>query len=127
MIYFPFDCILIDGLQFRCIIGIHPEERQVPQPLRLDLWMHHPVTQAAESEAIADTVDYQSVAELAMTHATEGRFALVETLVQTLAERILESQPVSWVCIRAVKPEAIAQAAGVGVMIERGTRPPARV
>ncbi|MFP4155311.1 MAG: dihydroneopterin aldolase [Halothiobacillaceae bacterium] len=118
---------MIEALTFPCIVGIHPAERQIPQPLRLDLWMHYPVDRAASSEAIEDTVDYQAVSELAMSHAIEGQFQLVETLVQTLADRILSTQPVSWVCIRAVKPEAIAKAAGVGVMIERGTRPDSRV
>ncbi|HHO70245.1 MAG TPA: dihydroneopterin aldolase [Halothiobacillus sp.] len=119
----PFDCIFIEGLQCQAVIGIHPSERLKPQTLRLDLWMHWPISAAARSENIADTLDYQSVSEATIELVQTGQFLLVETLAERLAEELMQRYGIQWLRIRVTKPEAIAAASGVGVMIERGQRP----
>ena len=52
------DRIFIRGLEFDTIVGVLPEERVTPQPLRVDLELDVDTRQAARSKDLADTVDY---------------------------------------------------------------------
>jgi len=121
-----FDCVFVEDLRCRAIIGIHPPERIQAQTLSLDLQMHWPIAPAAASTSIHDTLDYQRVSELAVEHAREGRFLLVETLAETLAQRLMHEFGIAWLRLRVSKPDAIEAAARVGVVIERGSRPGAQ-
>jgi hypothetical protein len=57
------DKVILEGLQVRALIGVHAWERRGPQPLLLDLALAFDNRRAAAADAIADTVDYQAVAE----------------------------------------------------------------
>ncbi|MDG4866482.1 dihydroneopterin aldolase [Guyparkeria sp. 1SP6A2] len=116
----PADRILVQGLEFDTIIGILPAERETPQPLRVDVVLEvHSFHEAVESEQIERTVDYAAVARRITEIAREGRFQLVETLAETTCARLLAEFPVRRVTLRAIKPHALADAAGVGVEITR--------
>ena len=51
-----------------------------------------------------------------------GHIDLVEVLAENIATRLLADPRIIWLRIRLEKPEAIAEAAGVGVVIERLSR-----
>jgi len=57
------------------------------------------------------------------TEQRYGRFALVERVAEEVAEIILTRFNAPWVRIKLSKPGAVAQAANVGVMIERSNNP----
>ena len=115
------DRILVQGLEFETIIGILPDERETPQPLRIDLVLEVDCFgEAAASERIDRTVDYAAVSRRVTELAREGRFQLVETLAETTCETLLAEFPIRRVTLRAIKPHALAEAAGVGVEISRG-------
>jgi len=114
------DRILVQGLEFETIIGILPAERETPQPLRVDLVLEvESFRQAVESEHIDQTVDYAAVSRRVIEIAREGRFQLVETLAERCCQALLAEFPVRRVTMRAIKPHALAEAAGVGVEITR--------
>ena len=114
------DRILVQGLEFETIIGILPDERETPQPLRIDLVLEvDSFREAAASERIDRTVDYAAVSRRVTELAREGRFQLVETLAETTCEALLSEFPIRRVTLRALKPHALAEAAGVGVEITR--------
>jgi dihydroneopterin aldolase len=56
-----------------------------------------------------------------LSHIEGGRFLLVERVAEEVAELIMSRFNVPWIKIRLTKPGAVPQAAGVGVVIERGT------
>jgi len=114
------DRILVQGLEFETIIGILPGERETPQPLRVDLVLEvDSFRQAVVSEHIDQTVDYAAVSRRVIEIAREGRFQLVETLAERCCQALLDEFPVRRVTLRAIKPHALAEAAGVGVEITR--------
>ncbi|MFO7809077.1 dihydroneopterin aldolase [Guyparkeria sp.] len=116
----PTDRILVQGLEFETIIGILPAERETQQPLRVDLVLEvQSFRQAVESEHIDQTVDYASVSRRVIEIAREGRFQLVETLAERCCQTLLAEFPVRRITMRALKPHALAEAAGVGVEITR--------
>jgi len=116
----PLDRILVQGLTFDAIIGILPHERETEQPLVVDLVLEvDSVTPAAAAEHIDTTVDYAAVSRRVIEIAREGRFQLVETLAETACAELLAAFPVRRVTFRVTKPDALAEAAGVGVEITR--------
>ena len=58
--------LMIEGIEVECIIGDLPEEREREQTLVVDAELEIP-DRAAETDALADTVDYAAAAE---SHAT---------------------------------------------------------
>ncbi|MBN2872054.1 MAG: dihydroneopterin aldolase [Halothiobacillaceae bacterium] len=116
----PADRILVQGLEFETIIGILPQERDVPQPLRIDLVLEvESFAEAVASEQIDRTVDYAAVSRRVTEIARQGRFQLVETLAETTCATLLAEFPIRRVTLRAIKPHALVEAAGVGVEITR--------
>lgn len=114
------DWILVEGLEFETIIGIHPQEREQPQPLIIDMQLGVvSIRDAVETESIDTTIDYQQVCELVMDHVQQARYQLVETLAERVAELLFARFAVERVVLRVRKPLALPYARGVGVAIAR--------
>lgn len=58
--------------------------------------------------------------ETVVSHVEGARFALVERVAEEVAELLLARFNSPWVRIKLSKPGAVARAANVGVIIERG-------
>lgn len=117
------DKIFISGLEIQALIGIYPEERELPQPLLLDIELYTDTRKAAASEAIADTVDYDALAKRLQQLAAETKFLLLEALAEYLAQRVLQEFAVQGLRLRIHKPMAIKNALagvkGVGIEVVR--------
>lgn len=113
------DKIFVKGLAFPAIIGVYDWERTQPQTVRVDLQMAVDNRIAATTDSLSDALDYAKVAQRVQQIAAEGRFQLVETLAETLASKIHQEFGVEWLSVRITKPEALAEAEGVGVEIVR--------
>ena len=66
-----------------------------------------------------NVVCYASVVERIKAIIDAGHVHLVETLADMIASSCLEDERVSSVRVRIEKPDAIDEAAGVGIEIER--------
>ena len=75
---------------------------------------------AAASDDVSDCLSYADISELVISHVEGGRFALVERVAEEIADLLLEKFQSPWVRIKVSKPGAVARAANVGVIIERG-------
>ncbi len=116
------DTLFVTGLEIEAILGILPAERITPQRVVVDVEYALDTRAAAASGDIADTVSYATVAEAVSSWVVEGQFELVETLAETVVTRLREEFSLAWVRLRVTKPEAVANASGVGIEIERGQR-----
>jgi dihydroneopterin aldolase len=115
------DTVLIEGLQVDALVGVYAHERDAMQPLLLDIELAYDNRRAAGSDAVADTVDYAAVCDLARQFIAQREPQLLETLAEALAAQLLCTFETSRVRLRIRKPLA-AQALGaasVGVEIER--------
>lgn len=117
------DIIYIRDLQVNAVIGVHAWEQRIKQRLCIDLEMAVDVTRAAASDHLGDTLDYAGIAGEVCELVTVSRVRLLETLAEQIAQQILSHSSVAWVRLRLGKPGALPQAADVGLIIERGTRP----
>ncbi|MCB1857648.1 MAG: dihydroneopterin aldolase [Gammaproteobacteria bacterium] len=116
------DIVFIRGLRIETVIGIYDWEREIRQPVILDLEMSADVRRAAETEDIADALDYKAVSKRLISFVEESQFQLVETLAERCTEIVREEFGVAWVRLTLNKAGAVSSARDVGVVIERGTR-----
>ena len=118
------DTIFLRDLRIRTIVGIWEWERRTTQTLTIHLDMAMDVRRAAASDDIHDTLNYKAVAKSVTGFVRASKFQLVETLTEKIAELIVSEFQVPWVRVKLNKKGAVRGATDVGVIIERGARPP---
>jgi dihydroneopterin aldolase len=113
------DRIFLHGLAIDCIIGFIDWERRVKQTIVLDVEMPVDCARAAQTDEVADTLDYKKVAKRLISFVEESDFKLVETLAHRAALLILAEFGVEWVRLSVNKPGAIRHSKDVGVAVLR--------
>lgn len=113
------DKIIIHDLVARGIIGLNDWEREKPQEMRINITLYADLRKAGQSDDIADSVSYRTIAKRAMTHAETAARLTVEALAADIARLCLEEERVQKVLVRVEKPGAVRFAEAVGVEIER--------
>lgn len=116
------DSVFIEHLEVIATIGVYDWEQTIKQKLVLDLEMAHDNRPAAESDDVVYALDYAAVSETVTEHIQGGRFLLVERVAEEVAGLIMTKFSVPWIRVRVTKPGAVANASGVGVLIERGSK-----
>ena len=114
------DIVFIEQLTVITTIGVYDWEQTISQKLVFDIEMAWDNRQAASSDDVNDCLSYADVSEAVISHVSGGRFALVERVAEEVAQLLLTRFNSSWVRLKVSKPGAVAQAANVGVVIERG-------
>ena len=105
--------ISIKDLQFDCIIGTLPYERENEQPvvLNVSLWLDFAL--AARNEDLAHSIDYAQLADDLIQFIRLSQFQLEETLVMETGKHILDNYPkAQMVEVSVSKPCAIPNCAG---------------
>ncbi|EKU58286.1 dihydroneopterin aldolase [Acinetobacter sp. WC-323] len=114
------DAIIIEGLKVDTVIGCFNWERQIIQPLMLDLTIHNDLSQAAHSDELEDTLNYAQICELAAQVIQEAQPKLIEHAAQLVLECLFSTFPsIESISITIRKPAIIAQANAVGIRLER--------
>jgi dihydroneopterin aldolase len=120
------DVLSIHGLELECVVGLYPHERDVPQPLCIDVELGLDTESAARSERIGQTVDYDAITAQIAFLLQAGRFELLETAAHVLALHLLSPPApgerrtqVESVRLRLQKPAALAGRAVPALSIER--------
>lgn len=117
----PSSRIELRGLRVLGKHGVSDDERSVAQPFELDLDVALDMTRAASSDDVADTVDYQALAEEACNVVAERSFRLLEALAEAVAGVVLEHQGVKQVTVsvRKLRPPVPVDMVSAGVRITR--------
>lgn len=116
------DTIFIHGIQCECVIGVWKWEKAITQTLLLDIDLAADVKVAAATDNLADTLNYKSISDRVREYAKDNQFELIETLIERLAEVILDEFDTSWVRIKLDKGGVVKKVKQVGIIIERGSR-----
>lgn len=114
--------VFVRGLELRALLGVHPHEKAAPQ--RVVVGVELAVRDEAAPSGVGEddlrrTPDYGAVVRAARTIVAEGHTLLVETLAERLALAALADPRVVRARVSVEKPDAFAEAAGVGVLVER--------
>ncbi len=111
--------VFVRGLKLEAEIGVYDHEHGRRQPLVADVEMD---IAATGWERLADTINYEVIAEKARRVAAEGHFQLVEAFAERLGQLCLEDPRVVQVRVRVEKPLALAPeaaAAGAEIILTR--------
>jgi dihydroneopterin aldolase len=109
------DYVSIRELSVPAVIGVHDWEREVTQTLVFSVDMAADVRKAAASDDLADALDYSAVARTISAVVRDGRFRLIETAAERVAERLLADHAVSWVRVEVRKPIRDGYTAAVSI------------
>ena len=100
------DYVSIKGLSVPAVIGVHDWERETEQTLIFSVDMATDVPKAAASDDVADALDYSAVASTITAVVREGKFRLIETAAERVAQRLLADYNLTWLRLEVRKPIA---------------------
>ncbi|MFZ3192055.1 MAG: dihydroneopterin aldolase [Moraxellaceae bacterium] len=114
------DKVLIERLKVQAVVGVFEWERQIEQPLLVDVCLSVDTRQAALTDELEYAVNYQAVSARITAVMQTRQAKLIETLANLVAETILrEFTLVQQITLTIRKPLAVTDTAAVGVSIER--------
>ena len=118
------DRIELRGLRLLGVHGAMSDEQVRAQPFEVDLDVEADLTAAAESDDVADTVDYGALVEAMARVVGSERYSLLEALAERMAAVVLADDRVRSVsvAVRKLRPPVAADLGTAGVRITR-TRP----
>ena len=113
------DWIHLREVKVRCVLGVYPEERVRERDVLMNLSLECDTRAAAKSDRLEDALNYELIEADAISIAEQGRFQLIETLAERVAEACLRYPKVSRVRVVVDKPGALVHTRSVAVEMER--------
>ena len=113
------DIIFIEGLEIETIIGVYEHERDIKQKVVLDIEMTIPESDAASSDDLRHTVDYDAVSKLVTSYVIDTQYQLIESLAEQVASLVLGAFATDSLQLKLSKPGAVKNAKSVGLIILR--------
>jgi FolB domain-containing protein len=113
------DTVSVRDLSVRAVIGAHQWERAIEQTLVFNVDMLADVRTPAASDDLADALDYSAVAATIAAVVREGKFRLIETAAERVAERLLADHGLAWLRLEVRKPITAPTSYTAAITIER--------
>ena len=107
----------LNGIDVDCIIGERPDERTRTQRLRVDVVLTIGDT-AAETDELADTVDYTALTEGIRTALVAAKCRMIERAAKVVCDLCLKDAKVLAAKVRVTKSGAIAHLESASAVIE---------
>ncbi|MDP5370215.1 MAG: dihydroneopterin aldolase [Pseudomonadota bacterium] len=111
--------IFISNLKLKGLIGIYPIEKIEPQLIVVNVSVMYRASVPQDNAASEQVVCYQNIVNGIEQLVADRHIMFVENLAEEIAEQCLEDSRVIEVTVRVEKPDAIKDAASVGVEIIR--------
>ena len=116
------DIVSIRDLRVTTVIGVYDWEREVEQALIFAVEMPTDAARGANGDNIKDALDYSAVAHTVKCVVIEGKFQLIETAAERVAQRLIADYGLAWVRVQVVKP-ITSDGYTAAITIERGAHP----
>ena len=107
----------LNGIEAPCVIGERPDERTRLQTLRVDVELTIS-DRVAETDSLADTVDYAALTERIRTALVAAKCRMIERAAKVVADLCLAAGRVSAAKARVVKSGAIPHLESAAAVIE---------
>lgn len=111
--------VFITDLTLEALIGVYEHEKITPQKIVINIDLTVSEDKSSIDDKLIGVVCYETIVNKIKTIIANGHVNLVETLAEDFATACLEDSRVIATRIRLEKPEAIVEAASVGIEIER--------
>jgi FolB domain-containing protein len=105
--------ITIKNLRLRTVIGVDEAERRGRQEVIANITFTVAGGQAAESDDLADTVDYAALSDRIAQEVEGSQFRLLEALAGRICRIVLADPKVGQVTVEVDKPGALKSADSV--------------
>jgi dihydroneopterin aldolase len=100
--------IRLKNIQVYAYHGAHPHEREHGGRFEIDVELEADLLKAAQTDDLQNTIDYVQVQQTVVFLTTTKHHHLLETLVSTIADHLLQQFPAREVIVRVRKPGASA-------------------
>ncbi|MEE2996305.1 MAG: dihydroneopterin aldolase [Pseudomonadota bacterium] len=111
--------VFINDLVLECLIGVHRHERDGSQRVRINLDLTVLESAAPINDRLSNVLCYEGLILKVRQLCMSGHVNLVETLAENLADLCLREPAVLSVKVRVEKLDVFADAASVGIEINR--------
>jgi len=111
--------VFISDLTLEALIGVYEHEIINPQKIVINIDLTVSEDRNSIDDKLMGVVCYETIVNKIKTIIAAGHVNLVETLAEQFADACLEDSRVIAARIRLEKPQAISEAASVGIEIER--------
>ena len=116
------DIVSIRDLRVSTVIGVYDWEREIEQALTFSIDMAADVSRAAKNDDIRDALDYSAVAHTVKCVVIEGKFQLIETAAERVAQTLIADYGLTWVRVQVIKP-ITSEGYTAAITVERGAHP----
>ena len=99
--------IKIKNLRVNALIGVYEFERNIRQPLIINIKVKFDGSLAARSDDLTDTIDYQKLKRSIIELAETSGFLLLEALTEAMLDLIFEEPLVKRAKVEIDKPNAL--------------------
>ena len=113
------DFIILDSLEFECIIGIFDWERTTKQKVLIDFELACDTRAAASSDDIKDAVDYKKITKEILAFVEPSQFYLIEKMAEKVSDICLSHFGVKSATVKVSKPGAVRGSKNISVRITR--------
>ena len=116
------DEVSLRGMRFHALVGILPHERELRQPLEVDLTLSMATAIASgELDPESRIVDYRTLYDLVAEEVTGGHVDYIEHVATRIADRVLADSRIARVAITVRKPHVVLPGplASAEVRVER--------
>jgi dihydroneopterin aldolase len=97
------DSIEVTGIRCYGYTGFLPEERTLGQWFEVDLTLWLDLSKSGQSDDLEDTIDYRQAIAIVKHIVENAKFALIEKLVDVIAEDLLKLELVEKVRVKLSK------------------------
>ncbi len=102
------DTIELRGIRVFGRHGANPGEKDVPQPFDIEISLDVDLAAARRSDALADTIDYDSLHKKIVAIVRDRSYDLLERLGQDMLDAILADPRIVRASVQIGKPQLMA-------------------
>jgi len=109
--------VIISALRLSVRLGCTADERAYPQIVETDLAINLSSYKSADSDLLADTVDYMAIVQTVKKAATDREFALLETLAAEIGRAIVLKEALAESVSVSVTKQIVPECRGIAVAL----------
>ena len=107
--------VTIKEMSVYVYLGVHDHEQVKPTKVTVDLKFAY---KRPTSDRLADAIDYAAIRDTVLSAVENRRFALVETMAETILNAIKAEPRMTWSSVRVHKHGALKEALSVMALVE---------
>ena len=113
------DKIFLKNLRLKTRIGLFEWEKQIDQIININLEAGFDISKAAKTDDVSHSLDYKTISNRVKEYVKNNTHELIETMIENIAQMILEEFDVEYITLSISKPGAIRDSEDVGITITR--------